>query len=73
MYDHQLLAGKPSHLVMFNVLQPRIQLFLEENDYANCAKLFHTHFPEGRVGTHVLAYCRTDWLYQKRTKEGINV
>ncbi|XP_078377243.1 GPI alpha-1,2-mannosyltransferase 3-like isoform X2 [Oculina patagonica] len=34
----------PTHIVLYNVLLP-------------CARYFHTHFPEGRIGSEVLVYC----------------
>lgn len=53
----------PTHIVMFNVLQPQISEFLEQAGYFNCAKLFHSHFPEGRVGSYVVVVCKIAWSY----------
>ncbi len=35
-----------------------ISSFLEENRFAKQAEIFHTHFPEGRVGRNILIYTR---------------
>lgn len=48
----------PTHVVYFNVLLGRIAEFLRLGGYTQCAKFFHTHVPEGRVGSHVLVSCR---------------
>ena len=48
----------PSHLVYFNNLQFDISLFLSQSGYRQCGKFFHTHLPEGRVGSHVIVSCR---------------
>ncbi|XP_074643066.1 GPI alpha-1,2-mannosyltransferase 3-like [Tubulanus polymorphus] len=50
-------SALPTHLVMYNVLHKKISSFLSRNDYKQCARIFHTHLPEGRVGTHILVYC----------------
>ena len=49
----------PTHLVMFNLLQYSVMEFLLKNNYKKCKTLFHSHVPEGRVGSHVLVYCST--------------
>ncbi|TRY90141.1 hypothetical protein DNTS_033334 [Danionella cerebrum] len=48
----------PSHLVLFNSLETEIFSFLEKHRFRKQAQVFHTHFPEGRVGTHILLYAR---------------
>ena len=48
----------PTHLVYFNPLQSEISSFLTQSGYRDCRSIFHTHLPEGRVGTHVLVSCR---------------
>ncbi|XP_076462738.1 GPI alpha-1,2-mannosyltransferase 3-like [Babylonia areolata] len=48
----------PSHLVYFNSLKPNITDFLQQGGYTHCAQFFHTHFPEGRLGSHVMVSCR---------------
>ncbi|XP_060570497.1 GPI mannosyltransferase 3-like [Ruditapes philippinarum] len=48
----------PSHLVYFSPLQKQLGLYLTQSGYKDCASFFHTHFPEGRVGTHVIVSCR---------------
>ncbi|XP_052776100.1 GPI mannosyltransferase 3-like [Mya arenaria] len=48
----------PSHLVYFSPLQSDIELYLLQNGYKDCASFFHTHIPEGRVGSHVIVSCR---------------
>ncbi|KAH3697157.1 GPI mannosyltransferase 3-like [Dreissena polymorpha] len=51
-------APWPSHLVYFNSLQNELSQYLLQNGYKDCASLFHTHLPEGRVGSHVIVSCR---------------
>lgn len=48
----------PSHLIYFNTLQLDISLFLSQSGYKQCGKFFHTHLPEGKVGSHVIVSCR---------------
>lgn len=54
-----------THLVMFNSLSEHLLLWLHGRGYLECARHFHTHFPDGRVGSHVLVYCHTHWLRQE--------
>ena len=63
--DQNIVLHYPSHLVMFNTLQPAIHEFTQEHGYRDCAKFFHTHVPEGRVGSHVIVMCKQDWLLGK--------
>ncbi|XP_071438647.1 GPI mannosyltransferase 3 [Hetaerina americana] len=46
----------PSHIIMFDVLQPHLQGFLNAHGYLPAAKFFHAHFTEGRVGEHVVVH-----------------
>ncbi|XP_065059927.1 GPI mannosyltransferase 3-like [Rhopilema esculentum] len=50
----------PTHVILFNVLlkDSGVTSFLNRNSFFECIRYFHTHFPEGRVGTHVVAFCR---------------
>ena len=48
----------PSHVVFFNVLIDKITDFLTQGGYSKCANIFHTHLPEGRIGSHVVVACR---------------
>ncbi|KAK6179580.1 hypothetical protein SNE40_011906 [Patella caerulea] len=48
----------PSHIVYFNVLQPVINSYLLQSGYKLCNTFFHTHIPEGRVGSQVMVSCR---------------
>ncbi|XP_046405378.1 GPI mannosyltransferase 3 [Ischnura elegans] len=47
-------SSLPSHIVMFDVLQPHLQGFLNAHGYTPAAKFFHAHFTEGRVGENVV-------------------
>ncbi|XP_068693821.1 GPI mannosyltransferase 3-like isoform X3 [Montipora foliosa] len=49
-------AHLPSHIVMYNVLSPDVALFLGQFQYSKSATFFHTHFPEGRVGSQVFVF-----------------
>ncbi|KAF4792864.1 hypothetical protein TURU_116707 [Turdus rufiventris] len=55
-YNDTLL---PSHLILFNVLEQEISSFLASRGYEKTATLFHTHVPQGRVGSHISIYRRT--------------
>ncbi|KAL7980276.1 hypothetical protein Chor_014605 [Crotalus horridus] len=46
----------PSHLVFFNVLEQEISSFLISNRYVKGAIFFHTHLPQGRVGSHIYVF-----------------
>ncbi|CAL8359636.1 unnamed protein product [Gadus morhua 'NCC'] len=51
-------AALPTHLVLFDVLEKDISGFLESNKFTRTAEIFHSHFPEGRVGGNILVYER---------------
>lgn len=51
-------SSLPSHLVFFDVLEKDISEFLKWNDYQSKEDIFHTHFPEGRVGGRIFIYER---------------
>ncbi|KAJ3594257.1 hypothetical protein NHX12_006588 [Muraenolepis orangiensis] len=51
-------SSLPTHLVLFDVLEKGISAFLERNKFMRSAEIFHTHFPEGRVGGNILVYER---------------
>lgn len=48
----------PTHLFIFSVLEEEIGAFLISNNYERTAVFFHTHFPEGRIGSHIFVYER---------------
>ncbi|NXM33164.1 PIGB mannosyltransferase, partial [Oxyruncus cristatus] len=54
-YNDTLL---PSHLILFNVLEQEISPFLALRGYEKTATVFHTHVPQGRVGSHISVYRR---------------
>ncbi|KAM4037840.1 GPI mannosyltransferase 3 isoform 2-T2 [Anomaloglossus baeobatrachus] len=54
-YDSKRL---PTHLVMFSVLEQAINPFLKTNHYVRTVSVFHTHLPEGRIGSHIYMYER---------------
>ena len=58
-------SPEPTHIVMFNVLHAHLSTYLEERDYLNCAKFFHSHVHEGRVGSHVIVMCHKKWTKKK--------
>ncbi|NXH66291.1 PIGB mannosyltransferase, partial [Hydrobates tethys] len=51
----------PSHLIFFSVLEQEISSFLALRDYEKTATVFHTHVPQGRVGSHI-------YVYRKKTE-----
>ncbi|CAG5121205.1 unnamed protein product [Candidula unifasciata] len=48
----------PAILVYFDVLQKDISDILLQAGYHPCESFFHTHIPEGRIGSYVLVSCR---------------
>lgn len=48
----------PSLIVYFNSLQKDVSRVLVQGGYHQCESFFHTHIPDGRVGSHVLVSCR---------------
>ncbi|KAM5235547.1 GPI mannosyltransferase 3 [Ctenodactylus gundi] len=48
----------PTHLVLFSVLEEEVRAFLSSRHYERTAVFFHTHWPEGRTGSHVCVYER---------------
>lgn len=48
----------PSIVVYFDVLHKEISDTLVQAGYRACERFFHTHMPEGRVGSDVLVSCR---------------
>ncbi|XP_030354301.1 GPI mannosyltransferase 3 isoform X1 [Strigops habroptila] len=57
-YNDTLL---PSHLIFFSVLEQEISSFLALRGYEKTATVFHTHIPQGRVGSHI-------YIYRKNTE-----
>ncbi|XP_070762231.1 GPI mannosyltransferase 3 isoform X2 [Enoplosus armatus] len=51
-------SSLPTHLVLFDVLENDISVFLQGNNFVRTAEIFHTHFPEGRVGGSIFIYER---------------
>ncbi|XP_068168046.1 GPI mannosyltransferase 3 [Antennarius striatus] len=51
-------SSQPTHLVMFDVLEKEISVFLQTHHFVRTAEIFHTHFPEGRVGRSIFIYER---------------
>ncbi|XP_033921768.1 GPI mannosyltransferase 3 isoform X2 [Melopsittacus undulatus] len=57
-YNDTLL---PSHLIFFSVLEQEISSFLALRGYEKTATVFHTHIPQGRIGSHI-------YIYRKNTE-----
>ncbi|XP_011795963.1 PREDICTED: GPI mannosyltransferase 3 [Colobus angolensis palliatus] len=51
-------ASLPTHLITFSILAEEISAFLISSNYNRTALFFHTHLPEGRIGSHVYVYER---------------
>ncbi|XP_069695158.1 GPI mannosyltransferase 3-like isoform X1 [Periplaneta americana] len=47
-----------SHVVMYDILYPKIKNFLTQNNYTLNSSFFHTLHPNGRIGEHVQIYTR---------------
>uniref|UniRef100_A0A8C2VBX9 Mannosyltransferase n=1 Tax=Chinchilla lanigera TaxID=34839 RepID=A0A8C2VBX9_CHILA len=56
--EFQDASSLPARLVMFSVLEEEIRTFLTSRNYERTAVFFHTHFPEGRTGSHIYVYER---------------
>lgn len=50
----------PTHLVMYDTLQPTVAAFIKKGRYVLTGRFFHTHFPSGRMGREVLVYRRSN-------------
>ncbi|CAD5115662.1 DgyrCDS4617 [Dimorphilus gyrociliatus] len=48
----------PTHLIMFSTLERVIFNSISQLSFKKCAKFFHSHFAEGRVGKYVVVYCK---------------
>ncbi len=59
-------APSPSHLVMYDMLVPKVAHFLEEGAFTLCTDFFHTHFPEGMVSSRVMVYCQKGGGHMKK-------
>ena len=59
--NHNELNQPPTHLGIFDILQPRISDFLKKHQYTQFAKFFHSHVPDSRVGSHVIVMCSRLW------------
>ncbi|XP_041794364.1 GPI mannosyltransferase 3 [Chelmon rostratus] len=51
-------SSLPTHLVLFDVLERDVSVFLQGNKFVRTAEIFHTHFPEGKVGGSIFIYER---------------
>ncbi|XP_055363363.1 GPI mannosyltransferase 3 isoform X2 [Betta splendens] len=51
-------SSLPTHLIFFDVLEKEISVFLQVKNFVRTAEIFHTHFPEGRVGGSIFIYER---------------
>ncbi|KAM6181468.1 GPI mannosyltransferase 3 [Erethizon dorsatum] len=56
--EFQDTASLPARLVIFSVLEEEIRAFLTSRNYRRTVVFFHTHFPEGRTGSHIYVYER---------------
>ncbi|XP_015275230.1 PREDICTED: GPI mannosyltransferase 3 [Gekko japonicus] len=59
-------ASLPTHLALFSVLEQDISSFLAGHGYSRAATFFHTHLPQGRTGSHVYVYERTQRRLRRR-------
>nr|XP_054754334.1 GPI mannosyltransferase 3-like [Lytechinus pictus] len=50
----------PTHLIFFDVLRTSIEDFLSLHHFQEVASYFHTHLPEGRMGSRVLVFAREE-------------
>ncbi len=47
----------PTHIVMFETLTEKLKEDLESKNFVVCKEFFHSHVPEGRVGSRVDLHC----------------
>nr|XP_061796395.1 GPI mannosyltransferase 3-like isoform X1 [Nerophis lumbriciformis] len=57
------MRSRPTHLVLFDILEKDISAFLQ--DYVKTTDIFHTHFPEGKIGRRI-------FIYERHQKTGIS-
>ena len=50
----------PTYVLMYDVLLPRLRLFLALNGYEPMSEHFHSHLSEGRIGRSVLVFAKED-------------
>lgn len=55
---HNSTETLPTHLVMFSTLERVIFNSISQLKYRKCAKFFHSHFADGRIGKYVVVYCK---------------
>ena len=48
----------PGNVLLFDNLEPQVGGALRARGLQPCLSWHHTHFPEGRIGSRVLLYCR---------------
>ena len=48
----------PTHIVTFDSMSEILKDFLAAKHFEKCHRFFHSHFPEGRVGSWVDVHCR---------------
>lgn len=49
---------RPSHIIIFDVLNDILLEFLEKNTFVKCGEIFHTHFPvSSKEGRYIYIYC----------------
>ncbi|XP_049833004.1 GPI mannosyltransferase 3 [Schistocerca gregaria] len=61
LHDNFPETGRgPSHIVIFNKLYKKIEGFLSLRHYKLFQQLFHSHFVEGNVGTHIMIFKRNE-------------
>ncbi|XP_006831691.1 PREDICTED: GPI mannosyltransferase 3 [Chrysochloris asiatica] len=59
------VSSLPTHLIIFSVLEEKISAFLISRSYEKTAVIFHTHWPEGRIGSHI-------YIYERKLKGKLN-
>lgn len=56
--EYEDSASIPTYLIIFDVLKPSIEDFLCSHHFHEVTSYFHTHLPEGKVGSRVLVFAR---------------
>uniref|UniRef100_A0A1I8JSC0 Mannosyltransferase n=1 Tax=Macrostomum lignano TaxID=282301 RepID=A0A1I8JSC0_9PLAT len=53
---------RPSHILLFDSLLPRLRGLLETRGFTLRKKFFNSHFEDGRRSHYLLLFCRSDWV-----------
>nr|XP_047140017.1 GPI mannosyltransferase 3 [Hydra vulgaris] len=53
---NEIAAFSKTHVVFYNVIPESVKIYFQDIGFKQVASFFHTHFPEGRIGSHIVVY-----------------